>query len=608
MTERPVTLEHLSFPGLSRERGLVLQRELEVMESAARLFAAGIFGLPVQISWSLGRSRPAAWLQDRAGRLSLHLWVDLESPLNLPEPPPGQGLVGPTEYKAAFRSGYLHALGRMLGAPPPGVDHPIDVALSPGHPGLARMRRSTRDWLLGAEGRLLVTSIWERLEAARCDYLLTQGYRGAARHLQLRSAFDRRASASDDSMESALGLSALILREGDTGSLLTEDVVAGIAPQTRRLLDVEAPYLKRCLRADRVAGGYLLAETVAHRLAPRLRALAAAREPDSSDAVHRLLSELGSIATRDMAGTEVDLAGPRAMIGTQIVFLPHRQGGEAMVRIDVAEARALPETALNRRVLDALVSRYGQAARDAMAEHSDGLRRALQVNWERRERGRYRSGKRIGIPHLRRFLTLNDLRLFQRLERPRSLSYYFHLLVDVSYSMFEEDNGAKALAAAYAFAETLTRLRLPVDVTLYSSGVTDLYDHRRDVLQPYFGADFGYLISGTMEMEAIAFAKAKADRLPHERKVFVVVTDGTPVKTTLPFVGDSDLAAYYNEVLVPWLKRSGIDLLAMGIGLLPAYHPKAVQIAGGWQALGVFAELLEEVISVGRARTEELWL
>ena len=50
----------------------------------------------------------------------------------------------------------------------------------------------------------------------------------------------------------------------------------------------------------------------------------------------------------------------------------------------------------------------------------------------------------------------------------------------------------------------------------------------RDTLQPWFGGNFGYLMSGTLEMEAIAFAKQKADRLEMQRKIFVVVTDGTP--------------------------------------------------------------------------------
>jgi hypothetical protein len=607
--ERPVTLEHLSFPGMSRARGQVLQRELDAMEAAARLFGAGLFGKPVQISWALGVNRPAAWLADRAGNLALHLWIDLESPLNLPDPSPQQPLPGPVEYKAAFRAGFLHALARVRGAPPPPAQHPLERALSPTHPAMARLAPRARDWLNGEEGRRVVSVLWERLEAARCDGLIAAEYRGAARHLERRLLHDSRTAASPEAEESLLGLCALTLREPRLGTFVTEDRLQQVDPRVRSLLLRETPYLRRCLEVEPVAGGYLLAEVVAHRLAFPLRELALRGGADASRPLggHEPARDAWR-PPRGLGCAEVEFGAARPMVGTQVVFLPHREGGEAMVRIDVAKAGELPGTRHTEAVLHALASRYGPEARKALAGQGESLRRALRVNWERRERGRYRSGKRIGIPNLRRFLTSDDLRLFQRLERPRSLSYYFHLLVDTSYSMLERDNAAKALAAAYAFAELLTRLRLPVDITLYSSGVTDLFDHRRDVLQPYFGAEFGYLVSGTLEMEAIAYAKAKAERLPYERKLFVVVTDGTPVTSTLPHVGHSDLAAYYTDVFIPWLSRAGIDLLAMGIGVLPAYHANAVRLTEGWESLGVLADLLEEVIRVGRGRTEELWL
>jgi cobalamin biosynthesis protein CobT len=245
---------------------------------------------------------------------------------------------------------------------------------------------------------------------------------------------------------------------------------------------------------------------------------------------------------------------------------------------------------------------------EAFSEESAALRRALGVNWERRYKGRYRSGKRVGMANLRRFVMEEDLRLFQRLQVPDSLSYYFHLVVDTSYSMLEQHNAEKAFAIAYAFTELLHEYRVPVDVTLYSSGVTDLYDHQRDTLEPFFGREFGYLVSGTLEMEAVAYAKAKADRVQERRKIIVVITDGTPSAITLPHVGSPDMTTYYRETFIPWLREAGIELMAIGIGLEPSYHERAVTLSESWEAIPVLIELLEEIVREGEQRVQALWV
>ncbi len=244
----------------------------------------------------------------------------------------------------------------------------------------------------------------------------------------------------------------------------------------------------------------------------------------------------------------------------------------------------------------------------AFAEESAALRRALGVNWERRYRGRYRSGKRVGMANLRRFVMQEDLRLFQRLQLPDSLSYYFHLLVDTSYSMLEEQNAEKAFAIAYAFTDLLHSLRVPVDVTLYASGVTDLYDHRLDTLEPFFGRDFGYLVSGTLETEAIGYAKEKADRVQQRRKIIVVLTDGTPSVITLPHLGAVGLEPYYRDTLIPWLREAGIELMAIGIGVEPDYHTRRVQLNEGWETVGVLMELLDEIVREGERGERDLWV
>ena len=292
---------------------------------------------------------------------------------------------------------------------------------------------------------------------------------------------------------------------------------------------------------------------------------------------------------------------------SHIILYPHTDGSMVVDELPVAHARLVPPTERVRCVLDEVVTVYGPLALDAFAAESDALQRAFQVNFERRYDGRYRTGRRVGVANMRRFVVSEDLRLFQRIQVPDRLSYYFHLLVDVSPSMLTHSNAQKAIAVGYAFAEALDRLRVPVDVSLYSTAVTELYDHRRDTLDRYFGGDFGYLSSGTHEIEAIAWAKHKAERVTEERKIVVVVTDGHPNAVALHRAGSTDLRAYYQGTLVPWLRSAGIDLMAIGIGTSPTYHAHSVTISSGWESIAVFLRLLDEIIARGRRSHEALW-
>lgn len=292
---------------------------------------------------------------------------------------------------------------------------------------------------------------------------------------------------------------------------------------------------------------------------------------------------------------------------SHIIVYPHIGGGLVMDEISVATAQEVPQTERARSVMTDVARVYGPRALSAFVAEEADLRRAFQVNFERRFGGRFRSGHHIGIQNLRRYLVENDLRIFQRMEVPDQLSYYFHLLLDVSPSMLTNKNLQKALAIGYAFTRALDRLRVPVDVNLYSSAITRLYDHRRDALDPYFGGSFGYLSSGTHEIEAIAYAKQMTERVLEERKIIVVITDGQPNGEALTRAGGPDLRTYYCEVLIPWLRSAGIDLLAVGIGTRPSYHAASTTISSGWESIGVLTRLLDEIIARGRTSHAALW-
>lgn len=645
MSSHPVTFEHLAFPGLDPVESECLERELELIETSARLFASGICGLDVQISWSLGRAGPVTWMQSPDGTLSVHLWVDLLSPLNLPaDSKPyesdalGNKSAAGTPFVQAFRTGLLHALGRVLGAPamarrqaaPIGTGdsisaadltgpEPLDRALRPYHPRWRRLPTHVRARLAENETANAVRGLLEHLEGARTDALLARRFAGAVRHLQPRFAGDRELSRSSDPVVALLGLLALEMRAVGPGPTAGADAGVNGAPETEQASEVWQAFARLAPTARLIAGSddaeaaYRLAEFAVYDLLPMLLALGdIVVAPDPTDLVPAREDTRSPVERRGIAQfcsftQEVAPDVAQGPVGTVLVTLPHMVAGHALFRIDHAIARDLLPDEVLSGVLRGMAGEYGPQAVEAFAEQAGPLRRALRVNWERREQGRFRSGTHVGITNLRRFVTVEDLRLFQRLKAPRALSYYFHVLVDVSYSMLRGRNAEKALAIAYAFTDLLTTARVPVDVTLYSSGVTELHDHQRDTLQPWFGGSFGYLMSGTLEMEAIAFAKQKADRLRLQRKIFVVVTDGTPATISLSAVGARSLHEYYEEGLLPWLTAAGIELVAVGLGVQPDYHRRAVGLTEGWDAVGVFVDLLEEIVREGAARSRDLW-
>lgn len=358
-------------------------------------------------------------------------------------------------------------------------------------------------------------------------------------------------------------------------------------------------------------------EETAEEQGEEFRHPGAAPIAEAAEAGEEAASVLGTMAERLMSpgllgsDARVGVAGegpPReSPLQPRIIVYPHMDGTLLVDEVAVANARSVPPTVQSRQVLDFVNRRYGPPALEAFAAERAALRRAFEVNFERRFAGRYRTGRRVGVRNLRRMSVSRDLRLFQKLEVPDRLSYYFHLLIDVSPSMLTDRNAAKAIAVGYAFTEALDRLRVPVDVSLYSAAITELYDHRRDRLDLFFGAEFGYYSSGTHEIEAIAYAKQKADAVDQTRKLIVVLTDGHPNSVALHRAGSADLRAYYRSALIPWLRAVDVDLLAIGIGHSPAYHENAVAIGSSWQSITVFMRLLDGVIAEGRKSHAALW-
>ncbi len=599
-----MTVEQLTFPALSRYDAAVLADRLATMEGSARLFAEGLAEMPVTVSVSGGYPRPSGWRRARDGSLSAHLWVDLESPLNRCTSDPPASV---EDYCWAFRAGYLHALGLLLGsgAPRDSGATAVDSVARRENPRWRRIPARVRSELQDLQTRRYLEALFEILEGARTDAAMQLRFRGAAPYLEPRVRWAAALAESADAASALVALAFLGLRDRVDDRLLGR-ADAQAAAAYRQVEPV--------LRSIDVTGGPAakarLAEILVYDLYPLLRTLGPSaqfqRQTEGQDTTcepsERVMADFRCVGAAEFDSNRVHDA-----VGTCLVRLPHTDGGQVIVRTDFAEASDLLPDRVTEAAIRPMVETYGMQAVEAFAAESAGLRRALQLNYERRYKGRYRSGKRVGISNLRRYVVHDDLRLFQRLERPDALSYYFHLLVDVSYSMLEDKNVSKALAVAYAFTHLLTRLRVPVDVTLYSSGITELFDHRRHRLEPFFGGDFGFLVSGTLEIEALGFMKAKADRQPDRRKVCVVITDGTPVGVSLSALGATDLISYYRATLLPWLHAAGIDVIALGIGVEPAYHERAVMLAEGWDSLRIFLDLLESIVQEGERREREFW-
>jgi len=614
---------------LEEQQARVLVERMSELTQSARTFGSAVAGLDVHVAWSLGaEGRAVFWSEGEHGVRSVSIRLDLTKAIGLLDSA-RVNREGP--YVDAFLAGFLHELGHVLYGRPPQADEgtgdaEADGAVCDGPAGEADAicRRSDFPELLA--------SVVETLEDARVERRLQQEFRGARR--QLEGHAHRVASIAGSQGGSRLNrlVAVLFLQLWGMEDRVPENRLPADLLRTAR--EVRASLLGAAGTPEELEAW--VRSILVPRLSPflpplleddgrsvpqkRRRGADAGAEDDEGEEsseeqerpaveMRRLLQLPEMVSDRRHLQTKgVVSQKDEDLTEKLLIMYPHHDGGLVVLdEIGVARACDLTPDERALRVWDDVVRRYGPMAVEGFAVQASALRRAFQVNYERRLSGRYRSGKRVGMANARRFIVLQDLRLFQRLDVPNRLSYYFHLLVDVSPSMLRDDNVQKALSCSYGFAETLVRLHVPVDVTLYSSAVTQLFDHAHDCLEPFFGPPSGYLSSGTHEVEAIAFAREKAMAVSERRKLIVVITDGQPNGAALARAGAEDMAAYYRETLTPWLAAAGVELLCIAIGEPPRYHPHVVSVAGGWDTLGVLSQLLDEVIREGDADHRTFW-
>jgi hypothetical protein len=235
MSSTVVTYEHLTFPDLQPDEARRLQRRLEQVEYAARLFGSGLLGVDVELSWALGRSRPVQWVRAADGSLSVHIWLNLQSNRSRPEGVE-TGSMKAGDYVASFRTGFLHALGRALyspnvwmyeraetaGAPgsvplaiPAGSVGlgmgPLEWALRRSHPLRRTLPRSVRIALEEPEMRAALGGLFEELEDARVDGTLADSFAGSVRELAPRRRFLQERAAQEDPVVAFVSRVALAL-------------------------------------------------------------------------------------------------------------------------------------------------------------------------------------------------------------------------------------------------------------------------------------------------------------------------------------------------------------------------------------------------------------
>lgn len=570
------------------------------------MFGSAVSGLNISVSWRLGSgARTVVREEAGPGRGSVSIGLDLNKAMRLLDP---TRPCGESPQVDAFLVEFLHELGHVLYE---------SAAGRMGEGGVAEV-----GWPVGipdsTETRDLLDTIRDTLEDARVERHLLRDFRGARRHLQghaLQVAHMAEAHGGTrlNRLVAVLflelwGGAALVCRERlpsdvrDTADRLRESLLTASSSSgelgawlVRELLPRLGPFLASRLISDHQSAVQQeqLTEPAEGRAVDRPAAEDGAGRPprrpeedgggvtsavDStapdartppdgpSEEIRRTLGRAGLNDHRRRLFIQGALTPEQEELAERrVITYPHVDGGMVVMdEIGVAQARDVAQDRRTAGIWADVVGTYGPWAVGGFAAHRAALRRAFGANCRCRFDGRYRSGHRIGVANARRFVVREDLRLFQHMDLPIRPSYYFHLLVDVSPSMLRDDNVHKALACAYAFTDVLVELRISVDVSLYSSAVTQLFDHAHDRLEPYFGGSGGFLSSGTHEVEAIAFAKQRADAVAERSKLIVVMTDGHPNAAAAARAGADGLGEYYRGAFASWLARSGIELLCIG--------------------------------------------
>jgi len=627
---------------VSEYRADELDRRLADLGLAASIFGTAVSGIDVNVNWRLGAGTQTVLREQPAsGRTSVSISLDLHKAMRLLD---STHPCRESPQVDAFLAGFLHELGHVL------YGSDTFRPLTPG---------TDEEWpgqiLESADQRELLETITDTLEDARVERHLLRDFRGARRHLRGHALQVVRVAEAPggNHLDRLIAMFFLQLWEGEdmvAHGQLPPDVISTADELRASLLAASSssrelrmwcarellPRLSHFLHPPTAAehhsavqqeqlSRHVQGETVEKRAVkehagqapPQLQTSGDSAESagGASDCDYRVQRESPSDGIRRVMGLSGRVDGQRRLhvqgaltpaqerlAERRPITYPHvSRGLVIMDEIGVAQARHVAPDPRAKGIWTDVAKKYGPWALSGFGAHRVALRRAIQANCRHRFKGRFRTGHRIGIGNARRFVTQEDLRLFQHARVSDRPSYYFHLLVDVSPSMLRDDNVQKALACSYAFAEVLVESRIPVDVSLYSSAITLLFDHRHDSLEPYFGGDGGFLSSGTHEIEAIAFAKQRAESVAERSRLILVITDGHPNAAAVHRAGGESLSDYYRGTLAPWLSRCGIELLCIGIGASVNYHPHSVAVSSGWEALEVLAGQLTRIT----ARTRE---
>lgn len=220
------------------------------------------------------------------------------------------------------------------------------------------------------------------------------------------------------------------------------------------------------------------------------------------------------------------------------------------------------------------------------------LRRTLQDNanggWiGRRKRGSFdaASAKRLGI---------GDLRAFRRRQGPKgALDFSLVLCLDASGSVggYVGQNIADAGLAVYEAAQQINGL--DVALCVYGSGVqvgipfgTNMDTAKsRNAYQRGLRCIRGGTGGGTMEADALAWARAASRKRGAEGKLIIVITDGQPY-------AEEDVS---EQVAVAM--REGIVTGGIGIGFVdPDYHTYHQRVQSASEVPGALATLVRTMM------------
>lgn len=235
------------------------------------------------------------------------------------------------------------------------------------------------------------------------------------------------------------------------------------------------------------------------------------------------------------------------------------------------------------------------------------LRKVLQDNERMGYTGAFNSGKHLNKKRIMKYVTQNDLRIFQRAVAQKKKSYVFHFLVDGSGSMGSFNvHGAKVsdeyltrcpclmtAVVSYCFANALQQLNIPVKIDVWDSGgyyggsikrpngledigihvsTNDLVLYREvkgfdeNITRLFGGQEDKFLMfmgnGGTPEYDAVGYGIEQLSKRQETVKILVILTDGSPGSS----VGSQQQKDIITNQLYPKADKYGINIFAIGFG------------------------------------------